>query len=536
MSIIQKNPILGLAAAFVIGALISGVLVGVIINNTPTGEVVEIDITASQWAWDPSLIEVNLGDHVILHITATADDETAYGYHSFIMQKYNLSVDLPIDETTDVEFDATVAGEFTFECGVYCGTNHLDMRGTFVVKSASQDVGEEEEILTPSTTLFVDAGSWNNEELMMVIQRENRSVAFIDGTTHKILGTVNELGYQPHTAVYDDALDFAYLIGRGGWFIKIDLNTFEAVDWVKVGTSSRGTAITVDGKYVFISNYEPSSFVVVDTASMNIVKEFQVPLVYNMTSGEALPSRVAAIVDAPNNRIMVTLKDLGEVWVFNMNDTNSASDIIIERVFYDLGELLHDAFITKDGRYYMLASQGSDHIWWLDTWDLDNNGFIATEDKPHPGPGALWGKYAFSPSVGLGALNVWNMETFEFVKSIEVGGPGLFARSYIKDESYNYIWWDTILDADPLKNRMIHVLDVTTLNDTNPTVITLADANATLHPEFTFDGEFVYVSSWGEDKILVYDAHTLELITEITGLITPTGVFNLGLRIEEPGL
>lgn len=159
-TILQKNPVLGLVAAFIIGALISGVIVGVVTNNQPTGTVVEIDVTASQWTFDPSLIEVNLGDHVILHITATADDETAYGYHSFIMQKYNLSVELPIDKTTDIEFDATIAGEFRFECGVYCGTNHLDMKGTLVVKSGSQDVEEVEEVLTPFTTLFVDAGNY----------------------------------------------------------------------------------------------------------------------------------------------------------------------------------------------------------------------------------------------------------------------------------------------------------------------------------------------------------------------------------------
>ena len=109
-TIIQKNPVIALVAALLIGGLIGGGLVGIFTDNTPTGTVVEIDVNATQWAFDPSLIEVNLGDHVILHITATADDETAYGYHSFIMQKYNLSVELPIGETTDVEFRLTSHG------------------------------------------------------------------------------------------------------------------------------------------------------------------------------------------------------------------------------------------------------------------------------------------------------------------------------------------------------------------------------------------------------------------------------------------
>lgn len=52
-----------------------------------------------------------------------------------------------------------------------------------------------------------------------------------------------------------------------------------------------------------------------------------------------------------------------------------------------------------------------------------------------------------------------------------------------------------------------------------------------LHPEFTFDGKYVYVSVWEtEGGIAVYDAYTLELVDYITGLTTPTGVFNVGLR------
>ena len=45
----------------------------------------------------------------------------------------------------------------------------------------------------------------------------------------------------------------------------------------------------------------------------------------------------------------------------------------------------------------------------------------------------------------------------------------------------------------------------------------------TLHPEFTSDGRFVYVSDWQGNIVRVYDAVTLEKVAEISGVTTPTG-------------
>lgn len=56
-----------------------------------------------------------------------------------------------------------------------------------------------------------------------------------------------------------------------------------------------------------------------------------------------------------------------------------------------------------------------------------------------------------------------------------------------------------------------------------------------VHPEFTRDGKYVYVGVWGGNKVYVYDAKTLEVVTTIDA-VTPTGISNVGLRTEEPGL
>ena len=65
-------------------------------------------------------------------------------------------------------------------------------------------------------------------------------------------------------------------------------------------------------------------------------------------------------------------------------------------------------------------------------------------------------------------------------------------------------------------------------------VKTIQPGKRFIHPEFTLHAKDVYVSAWNEDKVLVYDADTLELVTEIQAK-TPTGIFNAGVRQEEPG-
>ena len=57
----------------------------------------------------------------------------------------------------------------------------------------------------------------------------------------------------------------------------------------------------------------------------------------------------------------------------------------------------------------------------------------------------------------------------------------------------------------------------------------------TLHPEFTADGKFVYISDWKGNMIRVYDAVELTKVAEIADLVTPTGIFNTERRHEMLG-
>jgi len=95
--------------------------------STNSGNTIELDVIAKQWEFDPAIIEVNEGDTVLLHITSVDVD------HGIAIPQFGVSENLPVGKTIDIQFIADKAGEYTFFCNVYCGSDHRSMTGTLIV-------------------------------------------------------------------------------------------------------------------------------------------------------------------------------------------------------------------------------------------------------------------------------------------------------------------------------------------------------------------------------------------------------------------
>lgn len=89
---------------------------------------IEFNMTAKQWEFSPSAIEVYEGQKVILHIT-NLDVQ-----HGFTITELGVSKELPAKQTTDVEFTASKRGTFTFFCHIFCGEGHSGMNGMITIK------------------------------------------------------------------------------------------------------------------------------------------------------------------------------------------------------------------------------------------------------------------------------------------------------------------------------------------------------------------------------------------------------------------
>ena len=92
------------------------------------GEVKEFKMTAKQFAFEPSTIEVNKGDKVKLIVTSTDVP------HGISIPEYGINERLDPGKAVTIEFTAEKEGTFTAFCSVFCGSGHSNMKGKIIVK------------------------------------------------------------------------------------------------------------------------------------------------------------------------------------------------------------------------------------------------------------------------------------------------------------------------------------------------------------------------------------------------------------------
>ncbi|HEC23898.1 MAG TPA: hypothetical protein ENI95_13370 [Chloroflexi bacterium] len=366
----------------------------------------------------------------------------------------------------------------------------------------------------------------NLENLMLVTEREARSIAVFDGDTHTLLGHI-EASYRAHGYAFDPTSDrWVYNVGRDGWLFKIDLYSLQAVARVRVGQDSRGLAISDDGRYLIVGNYVPTTAVILDAQTLEPLKVIHTRGVD--PDGNEVDSRVCITSDVSPDLVgpyfILGLKEAGQVWRIDYSDPEFPIDQV-----ENVGRILHDGFLSPDNTRFYIASQEDNWMAVIDVenWELVDQ--IPTGDTPHPGSGATWEvdgvEYGATVHAGEGKVTVWNLETNEIVAEIPTSGPGLFIRSH---EDNPYIWADTLFGERP---NEIYVID----RETFEVVEVIDDGVQTVHPEFTADGQYVYISDWLGDTVRIYDANTFELIAEVGGVTTPTGIFNTSRRHETLG-
>jgi len=87
-----------------------------------------IEVLAKRFTWEPSEIQVTVGERVRL-VLRTAD-----GLHGIELKKFKIAKEIPRgNKAVTVEFTADEAGRFPFFCSEYCGDGHDDMKGVLVV-------------------------------------------------------------------------------------------------------------------------------------------------------------------------------------------------------------------------------------------------------------------------------------------------------------------------------------------------------------------------------------------------------------------
>jgi len=428
-------------------------------------------------------------------------------------------------------------------------------------------------------------------DITFATERDASLVDFIDSTTGKVLSR-HKAGFAVHVTVTNKKNPrYAYSISRSGKLTMFDIGApgQPALATVQVGQESRGLAVSPDGKYVIAGNYNPGGAVLCDAMTLEPLKAYDTSRVID-PDGQIGPSRVASLADTPYGPYFaMALKDGGHTYIIDY----SKEGFPIVGDIPNIGKILHDAFLNEDegedfGRYFMIASQGSDVVGIVDFKEKNLAAKVHTgkKSKPHPGQGSSWyskgqGKQLHATvSMNIGSVVIWD-SSWKVVKKVETAGGGLFIGTA---HDTPYLWADCVL-GKPNKYNEVHLINKDTLEtdriikvgktkgqlidaktkkvlqewDTTqhakiavnekvfgkekimpiPTKLGAVVKNPVqprlLHAEPANHGEWTMISEWTTGRIGIYESKTGKFVKYINNLTTPTFTYSVEHRQHIPG-
>lgn len=354
-------------------------------------------------------------------------------------------------------------------------------------------------------------------DLGLIIERATGSVLVVETTDREVLGRVEGLGDLSHASVvYSRDGRYGYVFGREGGLTKVDLLTRSIVNRVIQSGNSIGGAISQDGRYVAVSNYEPGGVKVFDSKTLELVAD--IPATYKADDGTTRRSKTVGLVDVPGNRFVFSLFDADQVWI-----VDPEKDMAVTR--HEAGQAPYDALISPDGRYYIAGLFGEDGLSMLDLWDTEKGvteilpGYGKGEEQlpvykmPHLEGWAIADGRAFVPAVGHHQVLVADMNDWSLKDRIAVQGQPVFVMA---SPDNRQIW---VSFAHP-RNDVVQVID----SRTHEIIRTLEPGEAVLHMEFTPRGEEVWISARDSNRVTVYNTRTLEQVSTLEAE-KPSGIF-----------
>jgi len=387
----------------------------------------------------------------------------------------------------------------------------------------SLQVLEDEKNLPSKPTYAIDSVY----DLITVVARgrygkargtEGSKLVFFDGKRNKVVGEI--VVDAPHIVDYSPVDErWAWLKTDMGEVLKIDLYTLKVVRKIKVGLTGPSIAISSDGKWLAAGSFVPNSVVILKADTLEPVKYLS--LEGENHEGKTVKSASGPIIGSRiNNKFAISLRQAGQVWIVDP-DRPGMPVTKLDKV----GRVLHDTFLSSDGRYSMVAAYDDNKVIAIDLKDDKVVRDIPVGCQPHLGSGAIIqvGKreLAFGTNIGSCALgdvvSVWDMKDFSLVKNIKVAGP---TESPAAHPNAPYVAVDIV--SKDRRASQIQMIDKNTLEVAK----TLEVGGHAFFPEYNRDGNFLYVSAgYYGDRVRIYDSHTLKQVAE-QKMESPAGIFS----------
>ena len=387
-----------------------------------------------------------------------------------------------------------------------------------IKKSLKVYIADESKLASKPTYPIKDM-----DDLMAVMSRGryatgNSRVVFFDGSTNRKVGEI-PTKHAPHMLDYHPTEPrWAYVKTDSGVVYKLDLYSMRAVRSIQTGFNGPALAVSRDGRYVMAGAYIPNTAVILDSKTLEPVKFLDLKGID--LNGKMVESDSGMITGTPfADYLVVALENSGQVWVIDY----SKPDMPVTKV-KNVGRHLHDAILSPDGRYVMVASYGDSTFPVVDLKEKIVVKKIPGGCVPHVGSGAVVKVKGRTLGVGTNiggcdktVVTVWDLDTWEVVKQIPVIGPTESPAAHPKAP---YIVVD-IVGTGPDAGK-IQFIDKETLE-----VVKTIDVGGHSHfAEYTANGKYLYVSAgYQGDKTVIYKSDTLAKVKEFP-MQVPAGIFS----------
>lgn len=361
----------------------------------------------------------------------------------------------------------------------------------------------------PLTMLSAPIVAQPTGDLGLVVERASGSLLVVDQSERARIGRITGLGDLSHASlVYSQDERFAYVFGRDGGLTKVDILEQSIVKRVMQAGNSIGGAISDDGRYVAVSNYEPGGVRVFDADTLELVAD--------IPTG----SKTIGLVDIPGTRFVFSLWDSGETWIADLSG-GKPEIVRIE----GMGTNPYDALVTSDGRTYVVGLFGEDHLTRLDLWQdtpvpqpilegyAEGRKGLPVYKMPHLEGWALAGEAFVLPAVGQHEVLWVDARTMQETGRTPTHGQPVFAMAR---PDGRHVW---VNFAHPL-NDTIQVIDTVT----QQVIHQFEPGPGVLHMEFTPRGHEVWLSVRDAGQVMIYDTRTFEKLGEIDAE-SPSGIF-----------
>ncbi len=163
--------------------------------TTRKGNKVEVKGTLIRSHITPEIIEAEVGDEVVIHLTnlERAQDET----HGFTVSTYNVHASVEPGKTVTVKFKADKEGVYPYYCTEFCSALHLEMQGYLLVKPKGWK---------PTKVSAEAKASYTEADYKATLKKVVNTQAVIDSVVGYIT-SVNFKDFPDVVAMVDDATD-----------------------------------------------------------------------------------------------------------------------------------------------------------------------------------------------------------------------------------------------------------------------------------------------------------------------------------------